>query len=103
VVAKTPDFEVELATGLTFDASQAVVSGCMDEAALNFNSNAIIPLDVCQYLGDLNGDGVVDIADLLSLLGAFGCTECSDTDLNGDGVVSVQDVLILLQVWGMGG
>lgn len=103
VVAKTPDFEVEIATGLTFDESEAVTSGCMDEVALNFNSTAIIPLDVCQYLGDLNGDGVVDIADLLALLGAFGCTDCQDTDLNGDGVVSVQDVLILLQAWGMGG
>lgn len=103
LVAKTPDFEVEIATGLTFEASQAVTSGCMDEAALNFNSTAVIPTDVCQYLGDLNGDGIVDITDLLALLGAFGCTECADTDLNGDGVVSVQDVLILLQVWGMGG
>jgi hypothetical protein len=27
VVAKTPDFEVELATGLTFDSLQSVVSG----------------------------------------------------------------------------
>lgn len=103
LVAKTPDFEVEYATGLTFNSSQAVASGCMDEAALNFNSAAVIPTDICQYLGDLNGDGIVDITDLLALLGAFGCTECTDTDLNGDGVVSVQDVLILLEAWGLGG
>jgi hypothetical protein len=60
------------------------------------------PLGRCQYLGELNSDGVVDITDLLALLGAFGCTQCSDTDLNGDGIVSVQDVLILFQAWGMG-
>lgn len=103
LVVKTPEFEVQHVTGLTFDNSQAVMSGCMDPMALNFNADAVIPLDVCEFLGDINGDGVIDVEDLLDLLGAFGCTDCPEVDLNGDGVVSVQDVLILLQAWGMGG
>lgn len=53
--------------------------------------------------GDLNGDGVIDVADLLILLSAWG--DCSpgepcDADLNGDGIVNVVDMLILLGNWG---
>ncbi len=51
-------------------------------------------------LGDLNGDGVVDVSDLLILLGEWGpCDDCP-ADLNGDGVVDVSDLLILLGNWG---
>jgi hypothetical protein len=49
---------------------------------------------------DLNADGVVNVSDLLILLGAWGdCSGC-DEDLNGDGVVNVSDLLILLGQWG---
>jgi hypothetical protein len=54
-------------------------------------------------LGDLNGDGVVDVSDLLILLGAWGPCPRSNhcpADLNGDGVVDVTDLLILLGNWG---
>jgi len=51
--------------------------------------------------GDLNGDGVVNVSDLLILLGAWGsCPDC-DEDLNGDDVVNVSDLLILLGNWGL--
>lgn len=50
--------------------------------------------------GDLNGDTVVDVSDLLTLLGAWGpCPGCA-ADLNGDGVVDVSDLLMLLGAWG---
>jgi glucose/arabinose dehydrogenase len=49
---------------------------------------------------DLNGDGSVDVLDLLQLLDAWGaCPGCSE-DLNGDGVVDVLDLLQLLDAWG---
>ena len=56
-----------------------------------------------QRLGDLNGDRVVGIPDLLALLGAWGpCSSCSNcpADVDGDCQVSVIDLLILLTNWG---
>lgn len=49
--------------------------------------------------GDVNGDGVVNMMDLLLLLGAWGQNPGHPADLNGDGVVNVQDLLILLSNW----
>ncbi|MBL9147918.1 MAG: hypothetical protein JNM94_04420 [Phycisphaerae bacterium] len=46
---------------------------------------------------DLNGDGVVNAADLGILLGAWGTS--GPGDLNGDGVVNAQDLGILLGAW----
>lgn len=54
-------------------------------------------------LGDLNGDGVVNVSDLLILFGAWGdCPEAGEcpADLNGDGFVNVSDLLILFANWG---
>ncbi|MDY7110619.1 MAG: DUF4038 domain-containing protein [Planctomycetota bacterium] len=54
--------------------------------------------------GDINGDGVVNVVDLLTLLGAWG--PCPDppadcaADLDGDGAVGSEDLLILLGNWG---
>ena len=51
-------------------------------------------------IGDLDGNGVVDGADLAILLGAWGpCPGCA-ADLNGDGLVSGADLGILLGDWG---
>lgn len=53
---------------------------------------------------DLDGNGVVNVFDLLQLLGAWG--ECSGgppqcpEDIDGNGVVNVFDVLLLVAVWG---
>jgi len=49
---------------------------------------------------DLNGDGHVNVADLLDLLGSWGpCQGCA-ADINGDGAVNVSDLLELLAAWG---
>jgi hypothetical protein len=53
----------------------------------------------CPCPGDVNGDGVVDLGDLLALLGAWG-EGGGDADLNDDGVVDVSDLLLLLAAWG---
>ncbi|MFB3139187.1 MAG: hypothetical protein ACE10B_08205, partial [Phycisphaerales bacterium] len=55
-------------------------------------------------LGDLNGDGIVGIGDLLLLLAAWG--PCPDppqecpADLDDDATVGILDLLTLLANWG---
>lgn len=49
--------------------------------------------------GDFNDDGVVNVSDLLILLGDWGaCPDCP-TDLTGDGMVNVLDLLQLFSLW----
>lgn len=54
---------------------------------------------VSPCLADLDGNGVVDGADLGLLLAAWGPIG-SDADLNGDGKVNGADLGILLAAWG---
>jgi len=56
--------------------------------------------EVYECFGDFNNDGLIGIADLLMLLGDFGCpTDCS-YDMNGDGGVTTSDMLVMLAVFG---
>jgi len=51
-------------------------------------------------LADIDGDGDVDVSDLLALLADWGpCPTCFE-DIDGDGDVDVSDLLILLANWG---
>ncbi len=47
---------------------------------------------------DINGDGVIDLADLSALLQNFGASGVGD--INGDGVVDLADLSMLLSVFG---
>ena len=49
--------------------------------------------------GDITGDNVVDVNDVLSVLAGFNESD-SDSDVNGDGVTNVNDVLIVIASWG---
>ena len=46
-----------------------------------------------QVVGDINGDGVVNIQDLVLVANAFGQTGQQAADVNGDGVVNIQDLV----------
>lgn len=50
--------------------------------------------------GDVNGDGEIDVNDLLILIASWGSDGSNGTDLNGDGIVDVNDALILIANWG---
>jgi hypothetical protein len=66
--------------------------------ALDQNANGVP--DSCESCpGDLDGNGAVDVGDLLVLLSAWGSNEAI-ADLDGDGVVGVGDLLVLLAAWG---
>ena len=61
-----------------------------------YNVTIVAP-EAPEIPGDLNGDGVVDAADLAIMLGAWGTA--GPGDLNGDGVVDAADLAILLGNW----
>jgi hypothetical protein len=74
-------------------------SGAITGVTIGGGLNVDIHADATPNLNpaDLNGDGVVNAADLGILLGAWGTS--GPGDLNGDGVVDAQDLGILLGAW----
>jgi len=50
--------------------------------------------------GDMDGDGVVTVSDILDVLSEFGCVDGCAMDINGDGSVNVTDVLAVLSAFG---
>jgi hypothetical protein len=59
-------------------------------------------LNLTLIPGDLNGDNLIDDADLLQVLFNFGANNPS-VDLNGDGVVDDADLLLVLFNFGTQG
>ena len=49
-------------------------------------------------IGDVTGDGVVGVEDVLLVLADFGGAGAGDA--NGDGVVDVSDILLVIGAWG---
>ncbi len=51
------------------------------------------------YPGDVNGDGQVNVSDVLAVINAWGdCVNCPE-DLNNDGEVNVTDLLDVIASW----
>ena len=48
-----------------------------------------------ETAADVNGDGIVNIQDLVAVAAAFGQTGENDADVNGDGVVDILDILVV--------
>lgn len=88
---------------VTVDNGSCVYPGCMDTTALNYDSTAGCDDGSCEYSSDIDGDGDVDVDDLLGVLGDFTCTgdDCTG-DINGDGVVNIFDILLVLLYLGGG-
>lgn len=48
---------------------------------------------------DVNDDGVVDVSDILEVVGAWGDSS-GPSDINEDGIVNVTDLLAVVDAWG---
>ena len=48
---------------------------------------------------DATGDGIVDVLDLLVVIGAWGTSDLA-ADVNDDGIVDTLDLLAVLDAWG---
>jgi hypothetical protein len=62
---------------------------------------SVTPVALCSIQGDLDGNGVVDMQDLVILIEAFGAYPGhprwnDEADLNGDGKVDIVDAALLL-------
>lgn len=84
------------------DASEDMFPGAQGTGeGLDNDCNGIVEgeeLATCP--GDFNLDGSITVADLLTFLGDFGCTNNCLSDFNYDGIVSVGDLLGFLTVFG---
>ena len=50
--------------------------------------------------GDANGDGAVDLSDLLDVIGNWGGDGSEGGDVNGDNAVNLDDLLEVIGNWG---
>jgi predicted outer membrane repeat protein len=64
------------------------------QSALTVNINGEV---ACAE--DVNGDGAVDVSDLLLVIGAWGASGGAE-DIDGSGTVDVSDLLMLIAAWG---
>ena len=55
---------------------------------------------VARLKGDVNGDGVVNIQDLVLTAQRLGQRGQNDADINGDGVVNIQDLVLVAGAFG---
>ena len=56
-----------------------------------------------RVVGDVNGDGAVNIADLVLVANHIGATGNTAADVNGDGVVNIADLVLVAGKIGTGG
>jgi hypothetical protein len=80
------------------------VVGCNDSEACNYDPSATdegaCDYESCSCSGDINGDGMITVADILLILSEFGCMSSCESDVDGDGYVNVSDLLFLLSMFG---
>ena len=99
-------FDLDSAGLLDIDAFQFRViaddagDGSIIEAGLDAISLARFTCeDDTQCEGDVDGNGVVNVNDILQVIAVFGTNDPSG-DANGDGTVNISDILLIINQWG---
>jgi hypothetical protein len=80
-----------------FIAEDSEPASIVEAGIDNFQLEVITCGESC--LGDLDGNGEVNVSDLLSMIGVWGSDDPT-ADLDGNGVVAVGDLLLAIGNWG---
>jgi hypothetical protein len=90
----------DVAAGCDADCNvNGVPDSCDLASGTSEDINANNLPDECECIADISGDGVVDIDDILALIGYWDSPGPLG-DFNADGIVSIHDLLILVSGWG---
>ena len=81
---RDPDFQILLQNPNALSEFGALVTG--DETAL--------PLEERSLSADVDGNGVVNILDLVRIATRFGRTKSDPADVNNDGTVDIRDIVL---------
>ena len=87
-------FEVIVAKVSTLTLSDVLLTNSEGQALLPTVENAEIT-ESPQRKEDINGDGIVNIQDLVLVAGQLGQTGTNSADVNGDGIVNIQDLVLV--------
>ena len=90
----TLTFKVIAVKASTLTLSDVLLTDSAGEAFVPTVENAEIT-ESTQLKGDVNGDGIVNIQDLVLVAGKLGQTGTNSTDVNGDGQVNIQDLVLV--------
>ena len=87
-------FEVVAVKASTLTLSDVLLTNSAGETFVPKVENAEIT-ESTGLKGDVNGDGTVNIADLVLVAGALGETGQNAADVNGDGTVNIADLVLV--------
>ena len=90
----TLTFEVIAAKASTLTLSDVLLTDSAGETFVPRIENGEIT-ESTGLKGDVNGDGTVNIADLVLVAGALGETGQNIADVNGDGQVNISDLVLV--------
>ena len=97
----TLTFEVVAVKPSTLTVSEVILSN--SESGLSYPDVGDVKVVVpTRLVGDVNGDGIVNIQDLVKVATSFGQTGQSDADVTGDGVVNIADLVKVAGIIGAG-
>ena len=101
VTSKTGDFKLNELTPDSFRVYITAANGItvyIGEQVYSKNDKIDVTVENMYFpLGNVNGDNVIDVADVSDLLKAenYGVSG-SDKDLNGDGIIDIEDIVIVI-------
>jgi hypothetical protein len=84
-------------TAINFGFDGLPFSGLLDLAPYSVQIFSQIPNPIDPCPADITGDGVVNVSDLLTMIGGWGTP---DWDITGDGTTNVSDLLALIGAFG---